>query len=90
MERVPSGTKEQERAEAFLLRASEDLKTAKEKLSQMDGDKEFGKEEYRKIQEQAKRAAFLEKMSEAAVFYAEAAENNNDELLEIMKKYLNL
>jgi len=77
-------------AEAFFLRVSEEVKTETEKLKEMDSDKEVSKTEYKNIQEQAKRVAFLEEMKKVATFYIEAFENNNTELLGIMKRYLNI
>ena len=89
MERPPSET-EKNIAEAFFLRVSEEVKNETGKLKEMDNDKEVSKTEYKNIQQQAKRVAFLEEVKKAATFYAEASENNDAELLGVMKRYLNI
>lgn len=89
MER-PSSETEKNIAEAFFLRVSEEVKNETGKLKEMDSDKEVSKTEYKNIQQQAKRVAFLEEMKKAATFYAEASENNDAELLGVMKRYLNI
>ena len=77
-------------AEAFFARVSEESKIEAEKLAEMDGNKEVPKSEYKKIERQAKRTAFLKAMKEPATMYAEAVENGDTESAELMKKYLNL
>ncbi|MCX6736343.1 MAG: hypothetical protein NTZ13_04635 [Candidatus Parcubacteria bacterium] len=75
-------------AEAFFARVLQELDKEEEKLEQMDGDKEVSKEEYEKIKAQAKLVAFLREVKDAAVLCAEAEENDNAELFDVMKKYL--
>ncbi len=77
-------------AEAFLFHLSEEIMNEKEKLAYIDGNKEVSKTEYKKIQEQAKLVAFLSEMEKAAMFYSEASENKNIELLAVIKRYLNI
>jgi hypothetical protein len=81
---------EKQSSEAFFSRVLEELNLEGKKLVEMDGDKNVPKEEYKKIQEQAKVVAFLASMKEPANLYAEAVENDNAELQTIMKKYLNI
>ncbi|MCX6738730.1 MAG: hypothetical protein NT098_01600 [Candidatus Parcubacteria bacterium] len=75
-------------SEAFFARTSQELNKEEEKLKQMDGDKEVSKEEYKKIKAQAKLVAFLREVKDAAVLCAEAEENGDAELFDVMKKYL--
>lgn len=81
---------ERDAAEAFFSHVFEESKIEEEKLSEMDGNKEVSKNEYKEIERQAKRAAFLKAMKEPATMYAEAVENDDVELSELMKKYLNI
>ncbi len=80
---------EAKKAETFFVRVSEELAKEEEKLKQIDGDREVPKEEYEKIKAQAKLAAFLREVKDAAKLCAEAEQNDNAELLGVMKKYLN-
>ena len=81
---------EKEKAEAFLLRVSEEAKKEVEKFQQMDGDKIVEKDEYEEIERQGKRTAFLKAMEYPAKMYAEAVSNNDTETAELMKSYLNI
>jgi hypothetical protein len=83
-------TKKETTMEAFFAELKESLEAEEEKLKRMDGDKAVSKEEYKKIQEQAKLVEFLRAIKKPATLYAEAVENNSTELQTIMKKYLNV
>ena len=76
--------------EAFFAQLKESLEYEEEKLKQMDGDKTVSKEEYKKIQDQAKLVEFLHEIKKPVTLYAEAVENDNAELQTKMKKYLNI
>ena len=91
METTPFEQKAAEGAgEAFFARAENELRGEKEKLIQMDGDKEVSRENYKSIERQAKLVAFLSAIKESANLYAEAEANNDAENLEVMKRYLNI